>query len=506
MNTKSNLRNNQWIKKLGSVVLSLVVLCTSCTPTFAATGSPDTSIERSLTIHKYRMEDMTHVTTEGTGQQTDSVPADAIALPGIQFKVTKMQDSNHSKVDSTWNIQTVTTGTDGAVTIRGNDNLPMGIYQVEELANSAVAVKAEPFLVSVPLTNPTGDGWIYNVHVFPKNQIKPGPDIDKFVTELENKHDTADISESVKWIVETTLPDDVATCKNYTVTDTIDTRLDFVPGSVKVYRIDTNKNRVLMTPDCYTVAEPNTANSRTLTVSLTDTGKKTAAKSLPNKEDVFATLNIEFDTRVNKNAEGSLGQPIPNGATIHYTNNLDIVFEPQSVKEKPEVHTGGVNLLKVDSEDNTIKLQGAKFKVYRTESDAKKNLNAVKDPDNNRIDWEVTTDANGIAHFWGLSYGKKGQDAYYGDSTNYWIVETQAPVDPNGKPYNLLKYPVKVTVNSNSHNDANKIVIENIKHYDLPYTGGVGDLTPLYIGAVLILLAGGATVILVRRRLQERNR
>ncbi|MFR3144934.1 isopeptide-forming domain-containing fimbrial protein [Eubacterium sp. AM05-23] len=500
------LKNNPLLKKLGGIALSFAVLCTSCTPSFAATGSPDTSVERSLTIHKYHMEDMSHSTTEGTGQQTDVVPADAIPLPGIQFKVTKMQDTDHTKVDSTWNIQTVTTGADGSVTIRGNSNLPMGVYKVEEQTNPAVAVKADPCLVSVPLTNPTGDGWIYNVHVFPKNKIKPGPEIDKFVTELENKHDTADISESVKWIIETTLPDDVATCKDYTVTDTIDTRLDYVPGSLKVYRVDTSKNRVLMTPDCYTVTEPNTANSRTLTVQLTAIGKQTAAKSLPNKEDVSATLNLEFNTLVNKTAEGSLGQPIPNGATIHYTNNLDIVFEPQSVKEKPEVHTGGVNLLKVDSEDNTVKLQGAKFKVYRTEADAKKNINAVKDPANNSVDWEVTTDTNGIAHFWGLAYGKKGQDAYYGDSTNYWVVETQSPVDTNGKPYNLLKYPVKVTVNSNSHNDANRIVIENIKHYDLPYTGGVGNMTPLYIGAVLILLAGGATVILVRRHLQEKKR
>lgn len=501
-----NLKNNKWIKKIGGIALSLAVLCTSCTPSFAATGSPDTSVERSLTIHKYRMEDMSHSTTEGTGQQTDVVPADAIPFPGIQFKVTKMQDTDHTKVDNTWNIQTVTTGADGSVTIRGNSNLPMGVYKVEEQTNPAVAAKADPCLVSVPLTNPTGDGWIYNVHVFPKNKIKPGPEIDKFVTELENKHDTADISESVKWIIETTLPDDVATCKDYTVTDTIDSRLDYVPRSLKVYRVNTEKNRVLMTPDCYTVTEPNTANSRTLSVQLTAIGKQTAAKSLPNKEDRSATLNLEFNTLVNKSAEGSLGQPIPNGATIHYTNNLDIVFEPQSVKEKPEVHTGGVNLLKVDSEDNTVKLQGVKFKVYRTEADAKKNINAVKDPANNSVDWEVTTDANGIAHFWGLSYGQKGQDAYYGDSTNYWIAETQAPIDNEGKPYNLLKYPVKVTVNSNSHNEANKVIIENIKHYDLPYTGGSGSVTPFYIGAALILLAGGTSMIFVRRHRQEKQK
>ena len=503
-----NLKNKPLFKKIGGLALSIAVLCTSCGPAFAATGSPDTSAARSLTIHKYRMEDIKKATTEGSGQQTDQVPADAIPLPGIQFKVTKMQDTDNTKVDTTWNIQIITTGADGSVTIQGNDNLPMGVYRIEEQTNPAVAEKADPCLVSIPLTNPAGDGWIYNVHVFPKNQIKPGPDIDKFVTKLENKHDTADISESVKWIVETTLPDDIATCKNYTVSDVIDTRLDYVTGSVKVYRVDTGKKRVLMTPDCYTVTEPNTANNRTLTVSLTDTGKKTAAKSLLNTKDKNAVLNIEYNTFVNKTAEGSLGKPIPNGATIHYTNNLDIFFEPQSVPEdkKPEVHTGGINLLKVDADDNTLKLQGAKFKIYRTEADAKKNINAVKDPANNAIDWEVTTDANGIAHFWGLAYGQKGQDAYYGDSTNYWIVETQAPIDNEGKPYNLLKYPVKVTVNSNSHAEANKIIVENIKHYDLPYTGGTGSLTPLYMGAALILMASGMSILFIRNKRNTGNK
>ena len=118
----------------------------------------------------------------------------------------------------------------------------------------------------------------------------------------------------MKWIVETTLPDDVATCKNYTITDSIDTRLDFVPGSVKVYRVDTDKKRVLMTPDSYTVTEPSTANSRTLTVSLTGAGKKTAAKSLPNTKDKNAALNIEFNTVVKQNRRGQFRKvKIPNG-------------------------------------------------------------------------------------------------------------------------------------------------------------------------------------------------
>ena len=55
----------------------------------------------------------------------------------------------------------------------------------------------------------------------------------------------------------------MATCKNYTIIDSIDTPLGLILDSVKIYRVDTSKNRVLMTPDGYTFTEPSTANSRT---------------------------------------------------------------------------------------------------------------------------------------------------------------------------------------------------------------------------------------------------
>ena len=98
-----NLKNNPLLKKIGGLALSIAVLCTSCGPAFAAAGSPDTNATRSLTIHKYRMEDITKATIEGSGQQNDTVPADAIPLPGVNFKVAKMQDSDNTKVDTSWN-------------------------------------------------------------------------------------------------------------------------------------------------------------------------------------------------------------------------------------------------------------------------------------------------------------------------------------------------------------------------------------------------------------------
>lgn len=498
------MKNNKWAKCISAVLLSSVLLMGGLGSVFAA-GSPDVNQERSLTIHKYRMEDTADAGSEGMGQRNDvgNVPEDAIPLQGVQFKVDKVNDRDHTQIDASWTSRTLTTNTQGEASITGNGNLPMGVYRVEELDNPAVTLKAKPFYVSVPLTNPEGDGWIYDVHVYPKNEIAPGPDIDKDVTEIGNKEDTADISESVKWIIQTTLPDDVATCKNYTVTDTFDERLDYVSGSLSVYRVNTQKERVKLPVDCYTVTEPAEANGRQLTVSLTDIGKQEAAKSLPNNDDVKAELHLELNTILNQKAEGTLGEAIYNGAEIHYTNNLDVAFEPKEVEDEPEVHTGGVNLLKVSSEDHAVTLNGAKFKIYRSEADAKNNTNAVKDPANGQIDWEVTTNEEGIASFKGLSYGSIGQEADKADSTDYWIVETQAPIDAEGHAYNLLKAPIKVTVNATSHLDMNTVTIENIPHYDLPNTGAEGNRKALIAGAAFIAAAGALSIVLIKRKKAE---
>lgn len=50
------------------------------------------------------------------------------------------------------------------------DNLPIGLYLVEETSAPAQIVnKTANFLVSVPMTNETGDDWIYDVVAEPKN-------------------------------------------------------------------------------------------------------------------------------------------------------------------------------------------------------------------------------------------------------------------------------------------------------------------------------------------------
>lgn len=502
------LISKKGFKKAVTAVLTLTMLFSSVVSVFAAgEGISDPAIDRSITIHKYRMDDITEarVRCDGTVQ---TVPSTAVALQDVQFKITKMQDSDVTKQDTSWTPVTLTTNAQGTATITGNSKLPMGIYLVQEIDNPAVDIKAADCLVSLPLTNPAGDGWIYDVHIYPKNQLKPGPEIDKFITQLDNKDDTCDISQENKWIIETTMPDDMATCDVYQITDVLDTRLDFVSGSTELYRVDIHGNRVKMSTGGYTVNEPTTANGRKLTVTLNDTGKKEAAQSLQDikKPSVYSlgqdnnvgTINIEFRTVLNKTAEGSMGQAIYNGASLDYTNNLHVKYDQVSVPDdkKPETHTTGINLVKVDSTNRNIALPGAKFKIYRSESDANKGINAIVDPTDHAKDWEVTTDAQGKAHFYGIEYGVMGDKHNSLDAvTWYWLVETQAPQNVNGVDYQLSKKPFKVRADSVSYLAANTVTITNVPKYDLPFTGADGGTT-FIIGAGFCLIAAGALIVI----------
>ena len=124
-----------------------------------------------------------------------------------------------------------------------------------------------------------------------------------------------------------------------------------------------------------------------------------------------------------------------------------------------------IQLIKVDSSDSNIKLEGAKFILNK--------LNENGDIDTDFHQREVTTDKNGQASFVDLPYGK------------YMITEVQAP-----EGYELLKEPIKFEIND----DVKKAVItrevKNNKSIKLPAAGGNGNITSKYIGFMLIGLAG----------------
>lgn len=242
----------------------------------------------------------------------------------------------------------------------------------------------------------------------------------------------------------------------------------------------------------YTVITEKTTDSegrRTdkLTVSLTKSGMKKVASSAGDDYPDFE-LRFFFTAKINQNAV--MGENINNRAKVEFTNNIGKTFEDES--DVPEVHTGGIQLIKTDAADTSKTLAGATFELYReatnedltagteyitvTIGETERKLIKVSFYDNASLSGEktysLTTGDDGKGFIYGLAYG------------DYYLIEVSAP-----DGYNKLASPVKFTVNEVSHTDEHKLVITNTSGVELPSTGGIGTTIFTMLGSLAVLTA-----------------
>ena len=187
--------------------------------TARADGTPVWSKTKgSITIHKFEYNPAPGTTKQpGTGAEGENAPATATPLDGVTFDIYMVHDEtwlkdyysgqeaasgqDFSKIDAgeyystdlatgaitvnsgATKVATVITETKGSDKgVAQKDNLDLGLYLVVETkAPDKVTAPAAPFLVSVPMTrikdNDTTNkltDWIYDVHVYPKNNTTYG--------------------------------------------------------------------------------------------------------------------------------------------------------------------------------------------------------------------------------------------------------------------------------------------------------------------------------------------
>ena len=247
----------------------------------------------------------------------------------------------------------------------------------------------------------------------------------------------------------------------------------------------------------YTLAEGTAQiDGRTVdrfSVSLTAQGMAYVAENL-GEGTHLPELRVYYKAVINENA--ILGEQIPNQAHVDYTNSAGIEYDADS--DIPEVHTGGIHLLKTDPEGNP--LAGAELRIAREateeeladESLVKQKLTIQgevldvvfveflpnEDLTGEKVD-RIVTEEDGKASFCGLAYG------------TYYLVETKAPAG-----YNLLTEPVTVQIDGESHLVTEEkdptVRIINTK-FVLPETGGMGTTLFTVVGLAII----GSAVILI---------
>ena len=439
---------------------------------------------------------------------------DGLALEGIQFDiyyVAGRSDYLSGKVelpepaDYPYNGMpdyTIITDSSGNGSFNLTENhMPDGVYLVVEQQHPAIVAPVAPFYIIMPATSEDGSQLVYTVDVRPKNQVRGNVIIEKDVISIGNDSATQDIYQPHTWIIGTSIPADIGLGKSFVISDTLDNRLDYA-GNVRV-RVENQSGTtvaatltegldyILSVTDVDSLSEGKPSDA--FTVSLTAAGMAKIESAMTTGID---RIRVYFDAQINANAD--MGVDIPNKAALSYSNSVGVDFYVES--DIPEVHTGGIQLVKIDAADPDRKLSNAEFKVYRAatyaeiadESIVKEQIDGIStqmvsvefftDP---TLTGEKTgtavSDEDGNAYIYGLAYG------------TYYLVETKAPAG-----YNLLSDPQELTIHAASHLENSIITVENTSGTILPETGGIG--TTVYIIPGLILMLAAAILLLLKKR------
>ena len=221
-----------------------------------------------------------------------------------------------------------------------------------------------------------------------------------------------------------------------------------------------------------------------------------------NKNDLVGEeISIIYSATVNDNASGEVSK---NNAKLEYSNDPTDWKDCTEQTDEEEVFSAKIVVDKFQTGDESIKLSGAEFVLYKEVDNEKlyykytpeiqadeevipAKVEWVNDKDNASI---VITDNNGAAEFNGLENG------------TYYLKETKAPAG-----YNLLESPVTITVGVYSEENENETTwygltqtqgIGNNTGMQLPSTGGIG--TTVFYAAGIILMAGAVFFVVRRKR------
>ncbi|WP_099332692.1 SpaH/EbpB family LPXTG-anchored major pilin [Actinomyces minihominis] len=349
-------------------------------------------------------------------------------------------------------------------------SLPVGLYLVEEtaapeVAPNAAVTKSLPFLITVPLTDPSDrSSWVYDVHAYPKNVIS---EVEKSVTDAP----IYALGQEITYSIDSTIPGGAQTTK-YIVTDQLDPKLKYLSTNV----------RVSGTPTADFTA---THTGGLVTVTLGASARKAAFDALQTNPSAKVT--------VSHTAQVIAAGEIANDATLTFQREDEHVTEvPSTVVE---TKFGGINVFKKDRDGKS--LAGAIFEVHASHTNDFST--AAKVTVNGTGQWQ--SGADGKVTISGLRYSNwaDGKQTAVGEPgyNHYWLVETKAPAG-----FELLAKPIPFTVTSQIESAAT-IEVVNTPHNaggTLPLTGAAGTTGIIIAGLALIAVGGGAVAFSRSRR------
>lgn len=489
-------------------VLAIIGLVFAPTPAHAQ--NIDTGQSGSVTVHKY---DST-VTGTGTGNAShDGKEISGLdsskALKDVEFTIYRVDGLDLTAGDTAdsklWESISAATATPDAkqATVGGKqynlvqagkektqadgsakfDNLPVGLYYVVEsdVGPNNISKKAQPFFVSIPL--PQGaDGWLYNVHTYPKNDL--ADDGKKAVDTAKNE--ALKVGDKIPYTITRTAPasstDNPLTA--FGVVDLSATNVTFNTDSVKVSvgGVDLDPQDFKVEPAGTREVSGETRNAFRISV-IGDGLEKVAAKEVVFSYDV--TVNSLIESGEVKNS------------FYPFTNDYDpfTANDPNNPPIDPEnTPYFGEHRFKKTDEASGNALKDATFAVYATEDDANNGTNPIYEG--------LMSGADGVVKIDGLYLGEHAKDQPKGTITKtFWIAETQAPAG-----YKLITNAIKIEVKNGTFTDSDQIAqtVPNTKadQPKLPLTGAAGIVVLSLAGTALI--GGGITLGVIAARRNRR--
>ena len=531
-------------RRISALVLCLVLLSATCIVA-SAEVLVDTSKKGSITIYTYESKKDNNdealdlgVTGAATGEAM-TVPEGYTALKGVVY--TLYNENGTTQVDG---IATVTTDEDG---IAKFENLALGTYVVkaDTSATNATTTIAD-ITVTIPMTNSTDNGLIYDVNVYPKvDSVYGDVTFTKYaadsttplqgatfklqkksngsyadyktglVTDAEGQFTVTDLPAGDYQFIETDAPDGYildATPKQFSVPGD---SLKYENGKY-VYELDMKNSGDLTISK---VADKDTAAIGdevvwTITSSIPfdiDTYKKYEIIDELDAALEYVSAEVDGLTSVTDYTVTTDGQKVTVALTAVGMEALVdesslVVKITTKVKADTDLYTGVENTAQLEytnksdtegsaSGKDTIKTNGFQIKKVDSEDatvlegatfelyDAQGNKVTFYTEDLTTTQTKITTDENGIAGFYGIANG------------TYYLVETKAPTG-----YELIGKKVEIVVEDGDYTSEIDKTIENVKSstiINLPQTGGIG-VEIVVIAGVLMMIA--AAFVIRRKR------